>query len=40
MSALMTEEYLKERTARGKKDSFLRALGKVPDKDPEAYDRF
>ncbi len=39
MSALLTEQYLKERAAKGNKDAFLRVLGKVPDKDPEPYDR-
>lgn len=38
MSALLTEQYLKERAAKGNKDAFLRALDKVPDKDPESYD--
>ena len=39
MSALMTAEYLQERTARGSRARFERVLRKVPSKEPESYDR-
>ena len=39
MSALMTEEYLVERAKKGNKEAFLAAMAKVPDVEPEAYDR-
>ena len=39
LSALMTEEYLKQRAARGERARFDRALSKVPDVDPERFDR-
>ena len=39
MSALLTEEYLKERASKGNKNVFLKALKKVPDNDPEDFDR-
>jgi hypothetical protein len=32
-------ERLKERAARGQRDTFLRVLDKVPDVEPEEYDR-
>jgi len=32
-------ERLKERAARGRRDTFLRVLDKVPDVEPEEYDR-
>ena len=38
MSALMTEEYLEERARRGSRTRYARALGEVPDTEPEAYD--
>ena len=39
MSALLTEEYLKDRASKGNKNAFLKALKKVPDRDPEDFDR-
>ncbi len=39
MSALMTEEYLEQRARRGSREKFLAALAKVPDVEPEPYDR-
>jgi predicted transcriptional regulator len=40
MAALLTEEYLNGRAARGDRSRFLAALSKVPDVDPELKDRF
>ena len=39
MAALMTEEYLTERAARGSREKFEKALAKVPDREPEEQDR-
>ncbi len=39
MSALMTENYLKERAKRGNEVAFLEAMSKVPDVEAEEYDR-
>ena len=39
MSALLTESYLNDRSQRGNKRSFLEAMEKVPDVDPEDNDR-
>ncbi len=39
MSALLTESYLKERSLKGDKESFLRAMSKVPDAEPSDEDR-
>ncbi len=39
ISALMTEEYLKERAGRGDRSKFEQALAQVPDIEPEEYDR-
>jgi len=39
MSALMTENYLVERSKKGDKKAFLQAMAKVPDIEPEANDR-
>ena len=39
ISALMTEEYLAMRAARGERAKFEKAMAKVPDVEPEAYDR-
>lgn len=39
ISALMTEEYLEERAKRGDKRAFERVLAKVPDVEPEEYDK-
>jgi predicted transcriptional regulator len=38
MSALMTEEYLQARTARGSRRKFAAALAKVPGAPPDAID--
>ena len=40
LSALLTEDYLEARAAHGNRASYLAALAKVPDVEPEAYDRF
>ena len=39
LSALMTEEFIKERAKRASKEKFLKALKQVPDDEPEEYDR-
>jgi len=39
ISALTTESYLGERACRGSQDKFRQALAKVPDVEPEAFDR-
>ena len=39
LSALLTEEYLEARAARGDRGAFERALASVPDAEPEARDR-
>jgi hypothetical protein len=39
VSALMTEEHLKERARRGSKKKFQRVLNKVPDVEPADEDR-
>ena len=39
LSALMTENYLKERAKRGSRAKYDAILAKVPDVEPEAYDR-
>jgi hypothetical protein len=39
MSALMTEEYLRERAARGSRAKYEAALAQVPDVEPEDRDR-
>lgn len=39
MSALMTVDYLKERAKRGSREKFEAILAKVPDVEPEEYDR-
>jgi uncharacterized protein (DUF1778 family) len=38
MSALLTEQYLDERAARGSRERYEAALAEVPDTEPEAYD--
>jgi hypothetical protein len=38
MAAWRTVEYLKERAARGDRDMFERAMSKVPDVEPDAFD--
>ena len=39
MPALMTEEYLEKRAKRGSRAKYEAVLAKVPDIEPEAYDR-
>lgn len=39
ISALMTDEYLKERAARGSRRKFDRALSKVRNTEPDEADR-
>jgi len=39
ISALMTEDYLKERAKQGSRKKFENILAKVPDVEPEEYDR-
>lgn len=39
MSALMTEKYLEERAKHGSRAAYEAVLAKVPDVEPEEYDR-
>lgn len=39
ISALTTESYLEERAKRGSQAKFRQALAKVPDLEPEEFDR-
>ena len=39
ISALTTERYLEERAQRGSQEKFLDALARVPDAEPEPFDR-
>jgi hypothetical protein len=39
MAALMTAEYLADRAHRGSREKFEAALSKVPDREPEEFDR-
>ncbi len=39
MSALLTEEYIEERAGRASLTKFRRVLKKVPDTEPEDFDR-
>jgi hypothetical protein len=39
LSALMTENYLIERSKRGNREKYEAILAKVPDIEPEAYDQ-
>jgi hypothetical protein len=39
LSALMTENYLKDRAARGDRSKYEAILAKVPDIEPEPYDK-
>ncbi|MDM8522704.1 hypothetical protein QUF80_04965 [Desulfococcaceae bacterium HSG8] len=39
LSALMTADYLQKRAARSSQDAFEQALAKIPDVEPEDYDR-
>jgi hypothetical protein len=38
ISALLTQEYLEARAARGSREKFLEILGKVPHADPDSGD--
>ena len=40
LSALMTEEYLSARAAKGKREAFESVLAKVSDAEPAEEDRF
>ena len=39
MSALLTEKYLMQRAKKGNKESFLEAMAKVPNIEPEEEDK-
>ncbi len=39
LSALDTEKYLENRAKRGSKKKFLKVISKVPDVEPEEYDK-
>jgi hypothetical protein len=39
LSALMTEDYLRQRAARGSRATFEAAMGKAPDTDPAEHDQ-
>jgi hypothetical protein len=39
ISALMTEEYIEQRAKRAKKEKFKKVLSKVPDVEPDEYDK-
>ena len=39
LAALMTVEYLEERARRGSREKFEAALAKLPDVEPEDYDK-
>jgi len=39
LAALMTEEYLEGRAQHGSRAKYKTALARVPDVEPEAYDR-
>lgn len=39
MSALLTEDYLEQEAKQGKRKDFERFMKKVPDVEPEEYDR-
>ncbi|WP_321277393.1 toxin-antitoxin system HicB family antitoxin [Thiomicrorhabdus indica] len=39
VSSLMTESYLAERAAKGNKADFLSVMKKVPDTEPEEFDK-
>lgn len=39
MSALMTEDYLEQRAQRGSRAKYEAVLAKVPDAEPEPYDK-
>ncbi|MBD2594301.1 ribbon-helix-helix protein, CopG family [Nostoc spongiaeforme FACHB-130] len=40
VSAWMTKEYLEEKANRGSWEKFQQVLSKVPDVEPEEYDKF
>ncbi len=40
ISALMTEDYLEQRAQRGSRAKFDEIMRRVPDVEPEEYDRF
>ncbi|MDY6935083.1 MAG: DUF6290 family protein [Spirochaetota bacterium] len=40
ISALLTEEYLEKRAKRASKEHFKDIMSRVPDIEPEEYDRF
>ena len=40
IAALMTEDYLEQRAQRGSRAKFEDILSRVPDIEPEEYDRF
>jgi hypothetical protein len=40
LSALQAQDYLLERARRGDPEKYRQALSKVPDVEPEEYDRF
>jgi hypothetical protein len=40
ISALETESYLAQRAQRASRKKFEAALAQIPDREPEAYDRF
>ncbi len=39
ISALMTEEYIAQRAKRASKEKFKKVLRRVPDVEPEEYDK-
>jgi len=39
MTALLTEEYIEERAKRASSKNFRKVLKKIPDVEPEDYDR-
>lgn len=39
LAAFLSVEYLEERARRGSREKFLTVLAKVPDVEPEEYDR-
>ena len=39
MSALLTKDYLEEESRKGRREEFEKVLEKVPDVEPEKYDR-
>ena len=39
MSALLTEKYLLQRSKKGNEQQFFKSMSKVPDVEPEDFDR-